>query len=98
MEYNYGLYQTLNVNIPRRKLTKQQKDELWDKLKNIEEEETNEVVFMLIYEHNRVSDKGKDESLPYKGKKRTKGVEFNLENFPRRLQWILFKFFSFIQE
>lgn len=98
---SYALYHTLNKKVKKCDLDPSQKKALMDHL-NLLSPQHAEVVMMLIYEHYRVnSDIKLDLSkidLPYGGKQRSKGVQFDICRIPVELQWILYKFLVLIQK
>lgn len=92
----YGLYQTLNNNLPEKKLTQPQQKKLLSKLYNLDEEQT-EAVFMLVVEHARLNDEFDiqdldDAQLPYGIKKVNNNLEIDLTSIPDPLKWIIWKF------
>ena len=96
----YGLYQTLDKNIPRKDLTEKEKKHILKKIKGAAPDQL-EAMFMLICEDARLHDDFEGElenyELPYRGKSQDEGVQFNLERFPRRLRWIIFRFCNVIK-
>lgn len=95
METKYPLYYTLNGNIPKTKPTKVQIKNLARDLAALDEDAKVAVV-MLIAEHSKISNEsvyeGEDIEIPYSGLQKEDGTEFDLNNFPNSLIWILIKF------
>lgn len=98
---NYGLYQTLNQNIPKRDLTVAQKTSILDGIESLAIEE-KEALIMLIYEHARLNDNFVYDNnqlsvMPYNGEFSNKSINLDIKNFPIGLRWIIFKFINIIQ-
>lgn len=93
----FSLYYTLNSNLKKKDLTKEQKNELIDSLSILSKEE-KEAFFMLLHEHAIVTDKNfTAKSIPYDGKDDEHGISFNLSKIPIPLRHILFKFVTMIK-
>lgn len=100
MSKTYGLYQTFSQNTPEDDLSEKEKKELKDFLLNLELDQ-KKAVFFLIIEHAIINDNfsydpKKQLELPYDLLQNEKNLEFNLENLPINLKWILWKFHNMI--
>ena len=91
----YGLYHTLNKNLPSEKVKETQKTKLIKKVSRLGSEE-KEALIMLIYEHAKVKGDIENKGLPYEGKQKGMDVEFDLQKLPSDLFWILSKFLEVI--
>ncbi len=93
----YGLYQTFNKNIPKKKISVKQKKELIDEIKKFNEKQS-EAFIMLIFEHNRIENNIEYDlnnglkDLPYEGTNKNNDIIFDISNMPPDLCWILYKF------
>jgi hypothetical protein len=98
---NYGLYQTLNQNIPRQDLKAPQKTHILEKILNLSSRET-EAIVMLVCEHARIHEDfvydPKDITLPYGGSFDKKTATFDLKKMPITLRWIIFKFLEIVEK
>jgi len=98
---NYGLYQTLNQNIPKKDLKSSQKAHVLEKITNLSSRE-NEAIVMLIYEHARVHEdiiyNPEDVTLPYGGSFDKKTVTFDFKKMPISLRWIILKFLDIVEK
>lgn len=101
MNGRYPLYHTLNHNIPKTKLTKNQETDLAKKLCLVNEDAKKAVV-MLITEHSRVEGQyvydPKNVVIPYSGTQEGNDVIFDLGKFPNELKWVLWKFVNLLNE
>lgn len=95
MERNYPLYHTLTKVIPSTTMKKTQLSQLKTKLEELDDYSCK-AVLMLIAEHSRVEDGQSFDTanitIPYKGNQVGKDVKFDLEYFPNKLKWVLWKF------
>lgn len=98
---NYGLYQTLNQNLPDQELSSDRKRRLIRRLKKIDDQQ-KEAVLLLICEHASLNDgylyKPNELILPYGLNETERGLEFDLEKLPPQLQHILKKFSDMIRQ
>lgn len=95
---SYGLHQTFNAKIPKRKLAKPLRIKLAEKFNNLDPEQNN-AVFMLIVEHARLNEEFVYDpeiklKLPYSIQydAANKNVKVDIEKLPNKLQWILSRF------
>jgi len=100
MSKTYGLYQTFSLNTPEEDLSEKEKRELKDFLLNADSDQ-KKAVFFLIIEHAILNDNFSYDPknqliLPYDLIQNEKNLEFNLENLPINLKWILWKFHNMI--
>lgn len=95
----YGLYYTLNENIPEKTFPVSNKKKLIKDIEILKEQE-KEAFLLLIYEHykNNSSNEENDISIPYKGEQKGKDILFDIENLPNDLCWILEKFISIVHK
>ena len=98
---SYGLYQTLNKNIPRKDITSTQKTLILEKLNKLTIDQI-EAVVMLVCEHGRVHNDfdydPENVNLPYEGVHSKNSVTFDLKKIPIPLRWILLKFIEVINK
>jgi hypothetical protein len=85
-----SLYYTLNTNFPDRKLNKEERQFLLDKMKTLTKEQ-KEACTLLIFEHSK-----ERETIPYKGVQTETQLSFKLISIPDDLKWILYKFAKII--
>jgi len=79
-------------NMDIKELLEEQKIDLIKKIKKLDDI-GRELVYALIKNHHLLhQEKNTCFICPYKGKKKKKSIQFNLENFPNELQIILYKF------
>jgi hypothetical protein len=88
---NFPLYTTLKKNIPKKDLTIPQKNDLINKISEMQTEE-HELIYALIKSYFLEKDKEQNVIVPYKGKMIKENIEFNLSDLPIELRQILFKF------
>jgi hypothetical protein len=95
MDRSYSLYYTLNRDIPKKGMTKTQENKLKEKL-DATDANSQRAIIMLMAEHSKVVDQVsfdvQDITLPYGSVQQDKDFVFDLENIPRELKWILWKF------
>lgn len=99
MKTQYGLYQTLSSEkFPSKDLLVKNKKDLVVVFNNLNQEQS-EVVFMLICEHARVNDdyKYSPENLPYGVTFEDEKIHFDVNDLPKNLRHILWKFKNIIQ-
>jgi hypothetical protein len=92
----YSLYQTFNCNLQTTDLPFDQKEKLKEYVDLLYDDQKTAFV-RLIIEHARLSgDNILPDSPPYKGElsESDGSINFNIENFPINLKWILWKFFE----
>lgn len=97
---NYGLYYTLNSNIPQKQFPSSKKANLVKITTKLTDQE-KEAFILLIYEHFRInSDDNINliDLIPYSGEQKNKDVIFDLDNFPNELCWILDRFVSVVNK
>ena len=98
---NYGLYQTLNKNIPKQDLKAAQKTHILEKIITLSPRET-EAVVMLVCEHARIQEDfiydPEDIALPYDGSFDKKTATFDLKKMPIPLRWIIWKFLEIVEK
>ena len=98
---NYGLYQTLNQNIPKKDLKAAQKTYILEKIISLSQTET-EAIVMLVCEHARIQEDfvydSEDVTLPYDGSFDKKTVTFDLKNMPISLRWIILRFLEIVKK
>jgi hypothetical protein len=98
---NYGLYQTLNKNLPKQDLKAAQKSHIIERISNLKERET-EAIIMLVCEHARIQENFSYDPeniiLPYEGSFDKKTVTFDLKKMPIPLRWIIFKFLEIVEK
>ena len=91
----YSLYYTLNKKIPKKDFPKKKVSSLLEKLASLDDQQAK-AVLLLIVEYAKVEDKFKINfkriKVPYDGLKDRSSVTFDIENFPMKLKWILWKF------
>lgn len=97
-----SLYQTLNKNLSSDGLTKVQKRKLCNFLSDVTDESTLSSIIMLIHEHYRLHTETQtldfsNICIPYNGRNVEMNgvphnVKFDLDDFPKELQIILWKF------
>lgn len=92
---NYGLYYTLNSNIPQKQFPASKKTNLV-KITNKLLDQEKEAFILLIYEHFRINSDDNINLIPYSGQQKNKDVIFDLDNFPNELCWILDRFVSVV--
>jgi hypothetical protein len=97
---SFPLYDSLNKNIPKKDLTAKQKQELLEKIKNMDKNGV-ELIYALIQFHYIKCDcqtSDKEDTIPYKGsslkneEKSTENITWNLNELPVSLRHILHKF------
>jgi hypothetical protein len=92
----YMLYSTFEVDPKQKPMTIKQKKKLCSALTCLTDQEKKEAVFLLIVEHFRREKQSEidigDFVLPYSGTEKNKNITFDLNDFPPKLCWILWKF------
>ncbi len=91
----YNLYQSLDVKVPETDLKKTQKKKFTELTADLTENQ--KISFLkLIIEHARLNDKYNENSeiFPYTelSKNETTQLIFDVNEFPLKLRWILFRF------
>lgn len=98
---NYGLYQTLNKNLPKQDLKAAQKSHIIERISNLTERES-EAVVMLVCEHVRIHENFSYDPeniiLPYESSFDKNTVTFDLKKMPIPLRWIIFKFLEIVEK
>lgn len=98
---NYGLYYTLNENIPEKVFPVSNKKKLIKSIETLNEQE-KEAIILLIHEHYKnFGKKSLNENvnlIPYEGEQKGKNVLFDLEKLPNELCWILEKFMTVVHK
>lgn len=95
MTSDFPLYNNLNKNIPKKDLSVKQKEEFIEKINNIDDENTKELIYVLIQYH---AEKNKEtyENIVYNGTKEPIGTNYNITwnflEFPVPLKHILYNF------
>ncbi len=91
---SYGLYQTLNQNIPKQDLKAAQKTHILEKINSLSRRET-EAVVMLVCEHARIHEDfvydPENITLPYEGSFDKKTATFDL-------RWIISRFLEIVEK
>jgi|SRR5579862_3365585 len=89
---SYSLYQTLDKNIPITDLTIKEKNQLKSDVSTFQEPQ--KIAFIrLIIEYSRINDNNVNiKKIPYSTEIATDNFEFDVDNFPIKLRWILLKF------
>lgn len=103
----YGLYYTINKNIPSKNMTTRQLNKLKAQISEISDIEHKEALIHLIIEHARVHDgyviDVEDPTLPYgmesitkskKAKNKVYSLQIDTNSLPPALLWILDKYLS----
>lgn len=95
----YGLFQTLDVNIPSEDLDDSENNELFSELtKGSTDPSDAEAIFMLICEYARVYDGynisfDESSSIPYsKSYVTNEHPNYDYESMPTHLRWVLYNF------
>ena len=98
---NYGLYQTLNKNIPKQDLKAAQKSHVIEKMSDLSVRES-EAIVMLVCEHAHIHENfmydPEDITLPYEGSFDKKTVTFDLKKMPISLRWIISRFLEIVDK
>jgi|694.fasta_scaffold73514_2 hypothetical protein len=101
MSQTYGLYQTFSSDTPEKDLSEEEKKEL-DLTFKILNTEQKKAVFFLIIEHAKITEDyiydPKNIIFPYNMIQNENSIEFDLENLPIKLKWILLKFSKIIDK
>jgi hypothetical protein len=93
----YSLYQTFDANIPSTNLLVKDKKYLVEACSKLNRDQ--KIAFSrLILEHARLENIEVLDGLPYGGNSTDTKTEFNLENLPNHLKWILLKFVKICDE
>jgi len=90
----YLLYQTLQCNIPKRKLTDEENEHIQRGVTDLTVEQKI-AFFRLILEYARLEEENdyrSIESLPYGGLEIGGEAIFDIDLLPQSLMWILFRF------
>ena len=98
---NYGLYQTLSQNTPKKDLKSDQKAHILEKILNLSSRES-EAIVMLVCEHARTHDDfiydPKNVTLPYGSSFDKRTATFDLKEMPISLRWILLRFLEIVEK
>lgn len=94
---NFPLYDRLCADLPKKDLTVLQKKKVIIAMSEIDIE-TAELIYALILAYYNVNTQGDNLTIPYKGKLKGTGIEFNLLDFPLPLRQLLLKFVEIHQE
>ena len=92
---SFPLYDTLYRETENKDLTKDQKEELILKIKNIDSKGI-ELIYAIIRKYQLQNDNSSMSSftLPYKAIQQKTGVKFDLEMFPNKLKQMIYKFIN----
>jgi len=93
MTTSFPLYNSLSANLTHKDLTTLEKREFIQKINEIDEEGI-ELVYALIRFYQMENCEDTNLSLPFEGFVENNDIVFNLENFPKKLKKILFRFVS----
>lgn len=92
---SYQLYYTLNSNIKKKDITKDEKSLILNTIEKMTIEQRKAFLF-LIYEHYKHDEKFEKNKLPYELVNTKEGIEVNLSKIPKDLRQILLKFINLI--
>lgn len=96
---NYGLYQTLDYDTPKKDMRSSDKKLLTKNLLKLDDSQ-KEAVLLLICEHARINDdyiwNNDENTLPYNLKYDKIELMFDVNELPIKLKWILNKFIDVI--
>jgi hypothetical protein len=88
----FPLYSSLNKNIPDKDLTLIQKKDLIEKIRI--NTEVHDLIYALIKTFYIDNFNGDHFALPYKGKLNEDKIDFDLDELPKKLKQLLFKFIN----
>lgn len=95
---HFQLYYTLNRDFQERDLNKSEKEFLRNKLTELKQNRKGlEAFVLLIFEHYFVEHGEIPKEVPYGGKQTREGCSFDIESFPVKLRWILYKFTNVVK-
>lgn len=87
----FPLYTSLNKNIVEKDLTLLQKKDMVDKI--TKNQDIHELLYALIKTYY-IENNGNYFAIPYRGKLNDEKIDFDLEDFPKKLKQILYKFIT----
>ena len=91
MSDKFPLYDLYTKKLSKRDLSKKQKDDFVSKVKELDQK-GKELLFMLIKVYHIETTSTNDYYLPYNGKENRKNISFDLEEFPKELKQLLYRF------
>lgn len=87
----FPLYDSLSKNIPNKDLTASQKRSFVKKIKQIDSN-GRELLYVLIKIYEMNCEENQNLNLPYNGIYSGKDIIFDINNLPKKLRHILYKF------
>lgn len=88
---NFPLYDNLSKDLPEEEMPTKQKDKFMKLIKDIDEY-GSELIYVLIRTHQKKFDENSMYKPPYGGKHVKHDMNFNFEELPNDLKYILLKF------
>lgn len=97
----FSLYYTLNRDVPEKDLNKKQYTEFIEKISQMTVNQ-HKSILLLLFEHalvcGDINYDSEELSIPYNCESTNNGIQFNLDNFPISLKWIVFKFLGIVKK